>query len=101
MSEDFITRLAGQVVRHPAFTTAIERTVADVLTVVLREQFAGERVRLYVPKMEPKRRSARAEAIAQEHQAGAVVSELARRHGVSERWVFKILAARKVNSSDL
>lgn len=98
MSEEFINRLAGQVVRHPAFTAAIERTVADVLTVVLREQFAGEEMRLYVPKMGPRLRNARAEAIVRERAGGSAVDELAKRHGLTPRRVNQILAAGRGKS---
>ena len=95
MSEDFITRLAAQVVRHPTFSSAIERTVAEVLEVVLREQYAGESLRVYVAKVAPRQRQARAEAITSERAAGAAVEELARRHGLTVRRVQQILAARR------
>lgn len=98
MSEEFINRLAGQVVRHPAFTAAIERTVADVLAVVLREQFAGEEVRMYVPKMGPSKRNERAEAIVKEGASGLPVAELAKRHGLTPRRVNQILAAGRGKS---
>jgi hypothetical protein len=96
MSQDFITRLAAQVVRHPTVSVAIERTVAEVLEVVLREQYAGESLRLYVAKVAPRHRQARADAIATERASGSAVEELARKHGLTVRRVQQILASKRV-----
>jgi Mor family transcriptional regulator len=110
VSEDFITRLAAQVVRHPTFSSAIdrhpifspaiERTVAEVLEAVLREQYGGESLQVYVAKVALRQRQARADAIASERASGAPVKELARRHGLTVRRVQQILAARRAKGHE-
>lgn len=53
-------------------------------------RYAGGDV-LYIPKCDASRRAARDAAIRAAYDAGARVQDLAREHGLTERWVYEIL----------
>lgn len=100
MSEAFIRRLAAQVVRHPSFTTAVESAVVEVLTTTLRDELAGQTLRLYIPKTGTFERVRRAREIRAQYAAGMSIGALSARHGISERQVQRIVAPTRTTSSD-
>ncbi|MBW7656226.1 hypothetical protein K1I42_02800 [Hydrogenophilus thermoluteolus] len=56
---------------------------------------------LYIPKCDGALRAARDAEIRAAYDAGARVSEIARRWGLSERWVYEILGRPEVRQPEL
>jgi Mor family transcriptional regulator len=100
MSEAFIRRLAGLVVRHQAFTSAVEAAVVEVLTTTLHDELAGQTLRLYIPKTGTHARTKRAREIRALFASGTPIAALATRYGISERQVQRLVAGSRATSSD-
>jgi len=93
MSEAFIRRLAGLVVRHQAFTSAVETAVVEVLTTTLRDELAGQTLRLYIPKTGNEARGRRVREI-RALWNGKNTSLLAAKYGLTERRIQQIVQGR-------
>jgi Homeodomain-like domain len=87
MSEVFIRRLSARIVSHPTFQTRLQAAVCDVLTITLREEFAGQEMRLYISKTGADDRLERERRAMALLASGASASVVAAKVGVSTRQV--------------
>lgn len=96
---EVIEELAQRTAMHPrmeaAVMGAVRATLPDVLEGVLRDMFAGENVRLWVPKVSRRVAHERDVRIAAALSAGEAQSVIAKRENVSTRHVERINARRK------
>lgn len=95
MSELLMRNLAAQAARHPriesAIMGAIRDTLPDVINDLLREGFAGETLRLYVPKHGREEKKSRDEHIRARFN-GKNAGVLSRQFGISESQVRRIVS---------
>ena len=90
MSEMFIRNLAHRVCAHPEFHRAMETAVTTVLTTVLHEDFAGEKVKFYVSKHPASQRRER-DSIIRARFNGSNIQQLSAEFGISPRMVRNIV----------
>lgn len=93
MSELFIRNIAHRVCAHPEFQRAMESAVTTVLTKVLTEDFAGEKVNFYVSKRPASERRERDDLIRARHN-GQNTMQLAQQFGITPRMVRKIVRGK-------
>lgn len=98
MSEYLIRNLAERAAAHPqieaAIMTAIRVTLPGVIEGLLREQYSGETLRLYVPKRSRAEKRQRDAAI-RDGYTGRNSAALAEQWGVSKRQVVRIAKLQK------
>ena len=96
MSNDFILSLALKAAHHPDMQTAllraVQETLPNVIEGILRSEFAGDTLRLYIPKNSPGSKQERAARI-RAGFTGHNYAELAKQERISSRQVRRIIHA--------
>jgi hypothetical protein len=98
-TNSLLANLAERCASHPklegAVLGAVRQILPGVILSVLREQFPGETIRLYVPKIERETRKDRDARIAQALAAGKSVATIMDELGLPKTTVHRVKSRRR------